>query len=56
MIVRHKSGALSYFRLATGFSINEGGFPNIHIHWGRPVGFYIALNRRLKLWWFAKHV
>jgi len=49
----HRRGGISYFRLSTGFSLNEGQFPNIHVHWARPMGFYIALTHRLKWWWYA---
>lgn len=49
----HKNGGMSYFRLRTGFSINEGQYPTIYVTWSHP-GFYIALSRRLKLYWFKK--
>lgn len=42
----------TYFRLSTGFSINEGEFPNIHVSWRRPYGVYLALSPKLKWWRF----
>ena len=48
-----KRGGGTYFRLATGFSINEGQYPNISVGWGGVLRrrIYIALSNRLKLRW-----
>lgn len=52
-VYQHRRGGVSYFRLRTGFSINEGQFPNITIIWGGWVGkmFYVAFSHRFKWYW-----
>lgn len=42
---------LSYFG-RFGFSVNEGGIPNIHIRWWRPIGFYICRTETKRYSWF----
>lgn len=50
-ICRHKGGGISYFRLRTGFSINESAFPNIHVGWNNGLFFYLAISPKIKIWW-----
>lgn len=43
---------LTYFDKRFGFSVNEGEFPNIHVRWKVPYGFYLALSPVLRFHWF----
>lgn len=43
---------VTYFDWRSGFSINEGEYPNIHVSWGWCWHFYLAFSRRWTWSWF----
>jgi hypothetical protein len=48
-----KTKGLTYFKSDLGFSVNEGYFPNIHVRWKRPFGFYVAISKNIRFWFFV---